>query len=67
MNIYNVYEWVRMCVQCKCVTVRIICFTNNEIFTLNTITSNISTITSLHADTVNEMTLFLLSAESTGL
>lgn len=38
MNIYNVYEWVRMCVQCtcKCVTVRIICFTNNEIFTLNT-------------------------------
>lgn len=54
MNIYNVYEWVRMCVQCKCVTVRIICFTNNEIFTLN-------------ADTVNEMTLFLLSTESTGL
>lgn len=36
MNIYNVYEWVRMCVQCNCVTVRIICFTNNEIFTLNT-------------------------------
>lgn len=36
MNTYNVYEWVRMCVQCKCVTVRIICFTNNEFFTLNT-------------------------------